>query len=167
MIDISDKDQSAEIILRPNCSASWNQNRRIIVAVMAVNAVFSGGFIAIGAWMVLPFMGIELLVMWLILSRVFQNLQIQQIVNLTSQTLSIDVGHQHREQRWQWPRDGSCVLVSVRSHPWDPLQISLSHCGEQVSIGGFLNKDDSQQLLSELRRHLPIRHYCPEITVGI
>ena len=167
MINVSGNAQHAEIILRPNCSASWDQNRRIIFAVMSVNALFSAGFIAVGAWMVLPFMGLELLAMWLIMSRVFQKLQIQQIVSLSDNTLSIDVGHQQCERRWQWPRQTSCVLVTVLPHPWDPLKISLSHCGEQVIIGGFLNKDDSQQLLNALRKHLPIRHYSEEVIVSI
>lgn len=167
MIKISDCEQTAEIILRPNCSASWNQNRRIIFAVMSINALFSVGFIAAGAWMVLPFMGLELFAMWLILSRVFQKLQIQQIVNLSANTLSIDVGHQQCERRWQWPKQSSCVLVTVLPHPWDPLKISLSYCGEQVIIGGFLNKQDSQELLSALRRHLPVRHYSEEAVIEI
>jgi uncharacterized membrane protein len=167
MINIRDSEQSAEIILRPNSSASWAQNRRIIIAVMMVNTLFSMGFVAIGAWLVLPFMGLELLMMYLVMSRLFQKLQIQQIVNLNSQTLSIDVGHRRCERSWQWPKTNSCVLVTVRPHPWDPLQISLSHCGEHVLIGGFLNKDDSLQLLSTLRRHLPVRHYSEDSIIHI
>ena len=167
MIHIRDNEQSAEITLRPNSSASWAQNRRIIMAVMAVNTLLSIGFIAIGAWLVLPFMGLELLMMYLVMSRLFQTLQIQQIVNLNSQTLSIDVGYRRCERSWQWPKTNSCVLVSVRPHPWDPLQISLSHCGEQVLIGGFLNKDDSLQLLSILRRYLPVSHYCKDSIIHI
>ncbi|MBQ0795446.1 DUF2244 domain-containing protein [Zhongshania sp.] len=167
MIAIQDHEDSAEIILRPNCSASWDQNRRIIFAVMAVNTLFSAGFIVIGAWLVLPFMGLELLILWLLLSRTFRHLQIQQIVSLSPQTLSIDVGHRRRERSWRWPRNTSYILVTVKPHPWDPLHISLSHCGEQVSIGDFLNKDDSQQLLSTLRRHLPVRHYCEDSIINI
>lgn len=167
MIDIRDNEHRAEIILRPNCSASWAQNRRLILAVMTINTIFSAGFLAIGAWLVLPFMGLELLMMWLIISRTFKKLQIQQIVSLDPQTLSIDEGHQQCERSWHWPRQSSCVLVTVKAHPWDPLQISLSHCGEHVLIGGFLSKDDSQALLTALRRHLPIKHYCEESVISI
>ena len=69
MIAIQDHEDSAEIILRPNCSASWDQNRRIIFAVMAVNTLFSTGFIVIGAWLVLPFMGLELLILLSVLAH--------------------------------------------------------------------------------------------------
>ncbi|MEX1669960.1 DUF2244 domain-containing protein [Zhongshania guokunii] len=161
MIDVRNKEQGSEIILRPNCSADWPENRRIIQTVMVFNGLLGLCFAANGAWLLLPFMGIEVLLLWLVLGKVFRKLQIQHIVSLDPQNLSIDVGHQRCERHWQWPRQTSFVLVTVLPHPWDPLQISISHCGESVSIGDFLNKDDSRELLSALRQNgLSIRHYC-------
>ncbi|CAA0079121.1 Uncharacterised protein [Zhongshania aliphaticivorans] len=167
MIKVHSDTQSAEITLRPNCSASWHQNHRIIVSIAAVNGLLSSGFIAAGAWLVIPIIIIETLLMWLLMRCVFHRLQIQQIVSLNAQFLSIDIGHHRREQAWLWPRNTSCVLVSLQAHPWDPLKISLSHCGRQVLIGEFLNKEDSHLLLNALRQHLPVRHYSPETSIHI
>ncbi|MBB5186024.1 MULTISPECIES: DUF2244 domain-containing protein [Zhongshania] len=166
MIDIRNKEQGSEIILRPNCSADWSENRRIIQTIMLFNAVLGMCFAANGAWLVLPFIGLEMLLLWLVLAAVFRKLQAQEVVSLDPQNLSIDVGHHCCEHHWQWPRQSSFVLVTVLPHPWDPLQISISHCGECVSIGDFLNKDDSRELLSALRNNgLPVRHYCGLSTI--
>ena len=161
MIDIHNKEQGSEIILRPNCSADWPVNRRIIHTVMLFNVVLGLCFAANGAWLILPFMGLELLLLWLVLGTVFRKLQVQHIVSIDLKNLSIDAGHRHCEYHWQWPKQTCCVLVTVLPHPWDPLQISISHCGESVRIGGFLNKDDSRALLSALRQSgLAVRHFC-------
>ena len=163
MVTIEYHEQRAQIILRPNCSANWQTNRLIIAAVIAINLLFGSGFLALGAWMVLPFMGLEVLVLWHVLRKVFSQLQLQQIVQLDSQSLLIESGHCTAEQRWQWPRQTCSVLVTVLPHPWDPLQISLSHQGEQVRLGRFLNKDDCRRLLNELKElGLPVRQFSGE-----
>jgi uncharacterized membrane protein len=160
MVNVEYQQQQAQITLRPNCSASWQSNQRILAAVLMVNVFFASGFVAMGAWLVLPFMGLELLLIWHVLRKVFSKLQLQQIVRLDSQKLLIESGHRYLEQRWQWPRQTCSVLVTVLPHPWDPLHISLSHCGEQIALGRFLNKDDSGRLLEELRKlGLPIRQF--------
>ncbi len=160
MVTIEYQQQRAQIILRPNCSATWQSNRRIIAAVISVNLLFGSGFVAAGAWMVLPFMGLEVLLLWWMLRKVFGQLQLQQIVHLDGQQLRIESGHFFPERRWQWPLQTCSVLVTVCPHPWDPLQISLSHQGEQVALGRFLNKDDSSRLLEALKNlGLPVRQY--------
>lgn len=160
MVTIEYQQHCAQIILRPNCSASWQSNRRIIAAVLAVNMLFGSGFVAAGAWMVLPFMGLEVLLLWGLLRKVFGQLQLQQVVHLDGQQLRIECGHRCPERCWQWPLQTCSVLVTVCPHPWDPLRISLSHQGEQVALGRFLNKDDSSRLLAALKQlGLPVRQY--------
>jgi uncharacterized membrane protein len=168
MIDIREQGQQSDIILSPNCSASWPDNVRIFKAILTFNAICGLFFIAHGAWLVLPFMGLELMFFYLILSSTFRKLQIRQIVSVNPQNLRISLGHKTCEHQWQWPRQNSCVLVTELPHPWDPLQISISHCGEYVCVGGFLNKDDSRKLLSALRKSgLPVRHFCAETSLEV
>ena len=81
--------------------------------------------------------------------------------------LKIESGHYRAERRWQWPQQASSVLVTQCPHPWDPLQISLSHCGEYVAIGQFLNGDDSRRLLDALRQSgLPVRQFGADSTLA-
>ncbi len=146
------KDYS-RIILRPNRSASWQSNRRIITAVAAINLLFASGFLAVGAWLILPFMGLEVLLLWYLLRRVFGKLQIQQIVSFKGQQLQVESGRFCAERRWRWPLSESGILVTEHDHPWTPLEIHLCHRGEMVRLGDFLNKEDSQKLLAALRKH--------------
>lgn len=168
MVQIENQQQATQIILRPNCSASWQSNRRILACVIALNSVFASGFLAMGAWLVLPFMGLEVLLLWYLLRKVFGKLQLQQIVQLDGASLLIESGYFYPERRWCWPRQSCSVLVTVLSHPWDPLRISLSHQGEEVALGRFLNKDDCGKLLAELKRlGLPIRQFSGEAQLQV
>ncbi len=160
MVNVEHQQRSAQIILRPNCSADWQSNRRLIAFIAAANCVFASGFIAIGAWLILPFMGLEILLLWLLLRRVFGRLQFQQVVKLDDDQLIVESGYHHLRQNWRWQRDSATVLVNTRPHPWDPLHISLSHAGEEIALGRFLNKDDTEILLRALRREgLAIRQF--------
>ncbi|MEE2653797.1 MAG: DUF2244 domain-containing protein, partial [Pseudomonadota bacterium] len=85
MVETQTNRDGSQIVLRPNRSASWQSNRRILAAIAGLNLVFASGFLAIGAWMILPFMGLELFLLWVLLRRVFGKLQIQQVIHINEQ----------------------------------------------------------------------------------
>ena len=168
MVQVETQHEATQITLRPNCSASWQSNRRILAGVLALNCLFASGFVAMGAWLVLPFMGLELVLLWYLLRKVFGKLQLQQIVHLDGASLLIESGYFYPERRWCWPRQTCSVLVTVLPHPWDPLRISLSHQGEEVALGRFLNKEDCSTLLAELKRlGLPVRQFSTEARLQV
>ncbi len=152
MVETQTDRDGSQIVLRPNRSASWQSNRRILAAIAGLNLVFASGFLAIGAWMILPFMGLELFLLWVLLRRVFGKLQIQQVIHINEQQLRIESGYFCAEQQWQWPQQHSGILVLEHQHPWAPLEISLCCRAKTVRVGAFLNREDSVELLSALKR---------------
>lgn len=162
MVSVQTQPHLAQITLRPNCSADWQSNRRILFFIASLNLILASGLILMGAWLVLPFMGLELWLLWCLLRKVFRKLQFQQVLKLDDEQLSIESGFLYPDQQWRWPRREATVLVTTCQHPLEPLQLSLSHRGEEVEIGRFLNKDDSQALLNALRdAGLMIRQFSP------
>lgn len=160
MVDTERCNDGSRIILRPNRSASWQSNRRIITTVATVNLIIASGFLAVGAWLILPFMGLEIFLLWYLLRRVFGRLQIQQIVSVNGDQLRVETGRFCAEHRRCWPRTESSILVTEQQHPWTPLEIHLCHHGETLRLGAFLNKDDCQKLLLALRQlGLPLRQF--------
>ncbi|WP_272990574.1 MULTISPECIES: DUF2244 domain-containing protein [Spongiibacter] len=163
MVSTETLNQVSRIILRPNCSASWESNRRIIFGIGLANLIAASGMLSIGAWLVLPFMGLELFLLWYLLRRVFGKLQIQQVVSIEGNALTVEMGYFCAERRWLWPLADSRVLVTQHDHPWTPLEISLCHHGEAVRLGAFLNKEDCEKLLGILRQQgLMVRQFSGE-----
>ncbi len=160
MVECHKQQTRIHIVLRPNCSADWQSNRRILLFIALANTLFASGFIAIGAWMILPFMGLELLLLWWLLRRVFQQLQFKQVIRLDSDRLTIENGFIYPLQKWDWPRECASVLVRSKPHPLEPFKISLNHQGQEVALGEFLNQEDRQNLLNSLQKAgLSIRQF--------
>lgn len=157
MLEVNIAPTDTVIRLSPNCSASWHSNRRIIAAIGGFNLLLACAAMSRGAWPILPLLGLEVAIAYIILNTVYQKLQYQQVLHLSAEAVNIDAGRQRAEQHWQWARQRCKVLVDPQDHPWDPLKIALCHRGERVKLGHFLNRADSRDLLKTLRQQgLPV-----------
>ena len=45
---------------RPNCSLTPTARRNLVCGILAISLLVSGGFLLAGAWLVLPFAGLDL-----------------------------------------------------------------------------------------------------------
>ena len=151
VVETKTRQSGTQIVLQPNRSASWQSNRRILCTIAGFNLVFASGFLSISAWMILPFIGLELLLLWALLRRVFEKLQIQQVIYVDGESVHIESGYVRAEKYWQWPHRESGILVLEHNHPWAPLEISVCYGGKAVRLGAFLNRDDSLLLLAALK----------------
>ncbi|MBB3046897.1 putative membrane protein [Litorivivens lipolytica] len=150
MIELKKNNKGYCLILQPNCSADWQMNRQIILAVGLVSAVVALGFAAIGAWLILPFAGLEMLALGSALYWVNRHQHHRHILWLEQGLLRIEKGYRWPSQSWQWPVEEVALHVSDDDLS-SPLCISLCQGSSQVEIGEFLTREDSQQLISTLR----------------
>jgi len=143
------------IIAKPNQSASWRANKLVILA-LAVPSLGAGiGFALAGAWVILPFAGLEIAALGGSLYYVNWKLQYRHVITLDANTVRIDKGFYLPRQSWTFKRENTGLSVQPERHPWDAPGLSLQSRGESISVGEFLNRDDGlllkQQLQEELR----------------
>jgi len=139
------------IILRPNRSADWHQNRLLWLFIFAHSALIAVGFALAGAWMILPFAGIELLLVGTALWYVNWKCSHQQVITVDEETLSVDKGVLRPRRRWEFSTEDTSVSVLEAPYPNDPPRVSLCSAGERVSIGEFLGHEELAELLTRLR----------------
>ncbi len=139
------------IILRPNRSADWHQNRLLWVLLFAHSSLIAVGFALAGAWMILPFAGIELLLLGAALWYVNWKCSHQQVITVGEDTLAIDKGVVRPRRRWRFATQETSVSVLEAPFPNDPPRVSLCSAGEQVAIGEFLGHEELAELLARLR----------------
>lgn len=150
--------QSDEIIVAaPNHSASWQANKWVLIAMCCLSGVIAGGFALVGAWPILPFAGLEMLALTSALYYVCWKLRYRHVVTLEADKVRIHKGHYHPRQQWCFDRDNTTIQVMSQPHPWDAPQISLCNRGEQVSLGEFLSKEDTNTLLQLLRERFRVQ----------
>lgn len=145
------------IVARPNQSASWHTNKCIIVGLGIVSGIIAAGFGLLGAWLVLPFAGIEITALGGALYIVCRRLNLRHVLYFCGDQVVVEKGCGYPQRKWQLDKLSTSICVERQAHPWDPIKIAL-FCrhnrsrADYISIGEFLNREDSQQLLDILRQ---------------
>jgi uncharacterized membrane protein len=89
------------IVIRPNRSLSFRGMVWLFLAYLGLMAVIGLGFLGAGAWMVLPFAGVEALLIFLIFYFVvYRHTNDHELVIIEGKTLSV-ISHQGGSQSHQ------------------------------------------------------------------
>lgn len=155
-------DSGDVIVAEPNRSASWQTNKVVLILMCCVSGTIAVGFAALGAWPVLPFAGLEMLALGSALYYVCWKLRYRHVITLSPQTVRIQKGHYYPKKSWEIPFDDAALSVTQKTHPWDSPGISLFSKGEEISLGEFLNREESLELLSLLKAKLRIGNHSPQ-----
>jgi uncharacterized membrane protein len=147
------------IIARPNQSASWNANLWFLailaIPVMGIAVMFA----LLGAWLILPFAGLELLALGAALYRVNCKQQYRHVITVSDDAVCIDKGYHTPQEHWQLARNHSGLTVTVQRHPWDGPLLCVHDQHASVTLGEFLNREESLKLLDLLKQEIRVRAY--------
>ena len=131
------------IIARPNHSATWSANVLLLLALAVPVLGIAVVFALLGAWLILPFAGLELLALGVALYHVNWKQQYRQVITVSADSVCIDEGYHAPRRRWRFPRQGAALTITTSEHPWDGPQLCEHDQNERVSLGEFLNREDS------------------------
>ena len=144
------------IVARPNQSASWQTNK-LMLMLLAIPSLGAGvGFALMGAWPILPFAGLEMTALGCALYYVNWKLQYRHVITVSDDDVRIEKGFYHPKQSWEFPRQRAGLRITPQHHPLDGPELSLHDRSESVSIGEFLTRDDTMELVSLLRAELRV-----------
>jgi len=145
------------IVARPNQSATWSANLWL-VALLAIPVLgIAIGFALLGAWLVLPFAGLELLALGCALYRVSWKQQYRQVITVSDDSVCIDKGYHCPLQHWHFARASAGLAITLQRHPCDAPALCVHDRHESVVLGEFLNREDSLKLVELLRQEIRVR----------
>jgi len=140
-------------VLRPHRSAGL-RGARIVTGIVAVALAAVGtGFLAAGAWPVLPFLGLDIVLLYGALRLNQRAGNTFEAINLTRSALTV-----RRVDHW-----GKQSLVSFQPHwlqvnlhelPGEDNCLELRSHGRSLVLARFLPPDERQELALTLRRAL-------------
>lgn len=141
--------QSFEI--RPNCSVTRLGAVAMFVAIFSVSVVIGAYFTSVGAWMVLPFAGLELLVLGAAIHCFMRDAQCSETVSVVSGELRVV-----KRGRWgvrDWVFHPYWAQIVLRRDPacWYPSRLVIRSHGREVRIGDCLTEQEREQLACSLR----------------
>jgi uncharacterized membrane protein len=145
------------IIARPNQSATWNANLLLLLALAIPVFSIAIFFAVLGAWLILPFAGVELLALAAALYRVSWKQQYRHVITVSDDDVCIDKGYHTPLQHWQFARQNAGLTITVQPHPSDSPELCVHDRHESVTLGEFLNREDSLKLIGLLQQEIRVR----------
>jgi uncharacterized membrane protein len=145
---------SSRFLIRPNCSLSWRGVVRFYIGMVLVTFSIAIGFAFQGAWLILPFAGLEMLVLGAALYLVARRGCCWQSVSIHADHIEV-VDHDltsERQQRIQraWAQ---VKLEQARINGY-PSRLTIRSHGLAVEIGGYLADAEKKHLALELHQAL-------------
>ena len=139
------------IVLRPNNSSSWQFNMVIVSSLAFIAFCISTFFALQGIWLVFIFAGLEVSALLICLYlRLRANIRIE-VITFDEDTVIIEQGRYHAEKSWKYHRLWSKILVKRPGTYGRQKQIFIRSHGKELELGSFLNKQDKDILVQNLK----------------
>lgn len=145
-------------ILRPNCSLSWRWVKRLLVGLAACMAVVSGYWVALGAWLVVPFTGLEFLVLGLGFYLCSVAGYTREVIEIDGEDLRVLRGHRRLEEVARFPRRWTRATLSRDPRGWYPSRLVLRCHGRRCEVASRLVESEREELAADIQVWLGLQH---------
>lgn len=150
MVEIHTEGDHKLLVLTPNKSMTWETNKKILWVMFAVNLLIGISFAAIGAWLILPFAGIEVLLVGAGMYYVCWKLNFQETISLDGDQLKLQKGVYYPKRSWHWQKQQTVLYKKPSVYRMSAPTLTLKHNNEEVEIGEFLNRQEKILLRESL-----------------
>ena len=150
MVTSCKDNQKTTITLTPNRSANWQQNKLLVYCVGFVTLSIAVVWSLLGAWLILPFAGLEIAMLWLVSYITCRNSYYKQILEIDEKKVRITSGLRYPIQEIHIDAQDISFICSESSHPMERPAIYLKTPNNKWRIGAFLNLSDLKTLRHQL-----------------
>lgn len=151
MVVTSKENDKTIITLSPNRSATWQQTKWVIAIMVAVVMIIAIAWTVVGAWVVLPFAGLEVGLFAFLMYKVSVFTHSQQVIQISAASVDIEAGYRKKQTLARIPREQLDVFYSESDNNWELPRIALCSKEHKVIIGEFLNLEDRVKLKDTLQ----------------
>lgn len=142
-------------LIKRNCSASPRQLAVVFGSLVAVSFVFGVGFAAFGLWMVLPFVGIELIAVAAAFFCYGWHAADFERIAVAADNLLVEHAVGARKCQWQFDPRQTHVRVESRGRRWGRhVHVFLTAPGATLELGQYLLDHRRLQLGREITSSL-------------
>jgi uncharacterized membrane protein len=142
-------------LIKRNCSASPTQLAAVFGSLVAVSFAFGLVFAMLGLWMVLPFVGLELVAVAVAFLCYGRHAADVERIELADDKLTVERVEADRRRRWEFDPRRVQIEVEERGKGLGAsVRVRLASRGEQIEIGSHLLDEKRAELARELRTAL-------------
>ena len=137
-----------EILLKPNSSLTGAARVLFLGSIFFICSVIGIGFFLAGGTMILPFAGLEIILVYLAFRLSFNWSNQKQIIILSKEHVEVRVDGLKEFFTWKEFRSFATFNISKDQSMED--KISFRSKGKEIYVGNFLNKEDKEKLKEEV-----------------
>lgn len=138
-------------LIRPNRSLS-HPAVKLIVLVYGLTAVGVGiGAGWIGAWLVLPFIGLESAVVAAVLYVLSRHYRDYELLSVDTDRFRIVRRTGSRRTRHEFPRCWARVVLAQGERDWYPSRLLITSHGNTVEVGAWMTDEQRRTLARDLK----------------
>ena len=149
-VSINSNGYNGHILLEPNLSLSWKTNTRIFFVICIITFFIGIYFYRLGGWLVLPFSGLELLLISTATYLFFRRNNHCEVITFTDNKVVIERGKDAPEKAWEYPRHWSKFHIEEHGL-YDIPKVSIRSHGKEMEMGSFLGYKDKRLLIKILK----------------
>ena len=139
-----------QIVVRANKSMSWRANVLLAASLGATSAVFGGVIASFGFWMILPFAGLEFLLVVFCLGKAYRRLGYTEVISKKGDTLLVESGFDQPVKTSELPSHWTQIKFDDPPSAFDVGRLFLQCSGKSLEIGQALNKEEKRRLHEEV-----------------
>jgi len=129
---------------------SWQQSKRLFLFLSGCIALISLYFANLGAWLVLPFTGLEILIIGSAIYAQSCSAHRSQVIRVDRTQIEISDSRIPGSLK-SFPKAWSRVLQTRDQKGWYPSRLLIGYRDEFVEIGKNLIEDERELLANQLR----------------
>jgi uncharacterized membrane protein len=140
------------IEIRPNCSLSARGARAFFLSA-CLGPLIIASFLALrGFWPVLPFAGLEVLLLGWALKLSLERRHHQQCITVTEGEVSVESRRRGACEQVVFPRHWARVKLRRPAARLHPSRLVIESHGRQCELGSFLTEEERRGLALRLQR---------------
>jgi len=148
----NENDLQKTIMVMPNRAMPWQHIMMIYLLVSGVTISIAFSFFTQGLTLILPFAGLELLALGVVLYISAWRSNIKEVVNVNEEKIRIEIGRNVPEEIYELDKAWANIVLERSWNNWYPSRLLLRSHGRQLEIGKFLNEQERQCLAIELKK---------------
>ena len=137
----------AVFVIQPNRNLSWKRTKLVFFCLAFCICSVAAYFVYKGAWLVLPFTGLELIVLGLGLYLQCCHAYRKEVVSVGERAVSVNDGR----REFMFSKAWLSIIHSQDSTGWYPSRLVIGSHGRFIEIGDFLVESERNRLAEDLR----------------
>ncbi len=148
--------RGARFVLKPHQSLSWRQVRVTYALIVIVCLGVAMSFAVSGLWLVLPFAGLEMLVLGFAFYSCAKRGFSMEVIGIRPDNLYIERGWHQPETRHEFKTAWTKINIISPRYRGHPSRLTIGSQGRVVEIGAALTEEERLRLAENMRKTISL-----------